>query len=120
MIVTVCEAPVAVAEQLLKPFVRMTVGFAGTANTDVAFGKTTVIVSPVSSPPDPLGVKPTVQVARAFAASVVEVNVTAVGVVAAPIVGAARTVRAVASALVATVQFAAAGEPAAPLVTPRI
>ncbi len=120
VIVTVWAAPAPFAEQLLNPLVRMMVGLAGTANTEVAFGKTTVIVSPASSPPDPLGVNPTFQVARAFAARVVEVNVTAVGAVAALIVGAARTVRAVASALVATVQFAAAGEPATPLVTPRI
>ena len=38
VIVTVCEAPVAVSAQLLKPLVGMIVGVAGTVKTEVAFG----------------------------------------------------------------------------------
>jgi len=52
-------------------------------------------------------VKPTVQVARALAARVVEAKVTAVGVVAAEMTGATPTAAAVASEPVFTVQLAA-------------
>ena len=87
---------------------------------EVAFGKAIETVSPARSAPVALGVKPTVQIARAVAASVVAAKVTAVGAVAAVIVGAAPTLATVVSTLVFTVQFAAAGEPAAPLVIPGI
>ena len=86
---TVCAAPVAVAEQLAKPLPSRIVGVAGTVKIDVAFGKTAVIVSPAPSAPVALEVKPTVQVARAPALSVVDVNVAEVGAVAAAITTAA-------------------------------
>ncbi len=106
-------------EQLVKPFVSSTVGLAGTVKTEVTLGKAIVIVSPVRSAPVALGVKPTVQVARAVAASVVAANVTVfAGVVAAAIVGAAPTLVKVLSTLVLTCQLAAAGEPATPLLMP--
>ena len=61
----------AIAVHLSEALVRMIVGVAGTEKTDVAFGKTTVIVSPRAQVARPLEtVKPTVQVARALAASV--------------------------------------------------
>ena len=122
VIVTVVPAPTAEAtEQLKKPVVSSTVGLAGTVKTEVAFGKTTVIVSPAWIAPVGLTWKPIVQVARAFAASVDAAKVTLFTTrVWAAITGAARTGRASESALVLTVQLAATGEPAAPLVTPRI
>src|SRR3954469_17073476 len=121
VIVTTPAAPVALeTEQFWKPFVRSTVGLAGTVKTDVACGNATVTVSPVRSKPVAVEVNPTVHVARALAASVVAAKVTAVGVVAAATVGATPTAAAVMSPLVLTVQLAAVGEPATPAVTPRI
>ncbi len=120
VIVTVCEAPVASSAQLAKPFVAYTVGVAGTLKTEVAFGKTTVIVSPVRSDPVALVVKPTVHSARALALRVFVPKVTAVGAVATAITGGAAGLATVVSALVLTFQRLAAGEPATPAVTPRI
>ncbi len=119
VIVTVCPAPVAAAEQLAKPFVRSTVGVAGTENTEVAFGKTTVTVSPAWSAPVEVELNPTVQVPRAAAASVVEANVTAVGVVAAAITtGEPGLIALVESTEVLTLKVLAASEPAAGFVSP--
>ena len=67
-----------------------------------------------------MALKPTVQVPRALAASVVEAKLTAVGLLGAAITGATPTLAAVVSALVLTVQLAAAGAPAAPAMIPRI
>ena len=118
---TVVDAPTAEPiEQLAKPWVRSTVGLAGTVKIEVAFGKAIVILSPAWRDPVAVVVKPTVQVPRALAASVVAAKLTAVGVVAAPITGATPTLAAAVSALVLTVQLAAAGAPAAPAVIPRI
>ena len=119
VIVTVWPAPVAVAAQLAKPLVSSTVGVAGTAKTEVAFGKTTVTVSPAWSEPADEEVKPTVQVPRARAASVVAANVTAVGVVAAAITTFAPGLTAVvASTDVLTLNVVLRSEPAAGLVSP--
>ncbi len=79
VIVTVCPAPIALREQLLKPLVGRIVGVAGTEKIEVAFGKVTVIVSPLRSEPVAVEVKPTVQVPRALACVVLVSNVTAVG-----------------------------------------
>ena len=117
--VTVCPTPTALRAQLLKPLVGRMIGAAGTEKIEVAFGKTTVIVSPLRSAPVAVEVKPTVQVPRALARTVFESNVTAVGCVAARIVIAAGLATVV-SALVLTFQRLAAGVPAAPAATPRI
>ena len=65
--------------QLAKPWVSSTVGLAGTVKIEVAFGKAIVIVSPAWREPVAVVVKPTVQVPRALAASVVAAKLTAVG-----------------------------------------
>ena len=86
---------------------------AGTAKTEVAFGKTTVTVSPAWSAPVAREVNPTVQVPRARAASVVEANVTAVGAVAAAITTFAPGLTAlVASTDVLTLKVVLRSEPA--------
>ena len=109
-----------VTAQFVKPLVSSTVGVAGTVKIEVAFGNAIETVSPARSCPLALEVKPTVQVPRAVAASVVEAKVTAVGVVAAAITGGAAGFAAVVSLLVLTCQRFAAGDPAAPEVTPTI
>src|SRR5713226_9205915 len=80
VIVSVVPAPAPVAEQLLKPLPRMIVPGLGATKPAV---KATVIASPVFSAPVAVVVKLAVQVVRALNASVVELTVTAVGVVAA-------------------------------------
>ena len=123
VIVTVVVTVVALeTAQLVKPLVSSTVGLAGTVKTEVAFGKAIVIVSPVCSEPVALGGEADGPGRRARwrrGSSRRSVTVLA-GVVAAAIMGAAPTMAAVVSTLVLTVQLAAAGEPAAPLVIPRI
>ena len=82
--------------------------------------KVTVTVSESCSEPVALEVKFAVHFAIRLAPSDVELTLTGVGEVAALITGAVPTLAAVVSGLVLTVQLAAAGAPAAPLVTPRI
>ncbi len=103
--------------QFLKPFVRRMVGLAGTVKTEVAFGNAIETVSPSWREPVAVEVKPTVQAPTAFAASVVEAKLTAVGVVAATIVTAV-ALAAVVSALVLTLGWTAPA--VGPFVTPRI
>ena len=119
VIVTVCAAPVAVRKQLLKPLVGRIVGVAGTEKIEVAFGKVTVIVSPLRSQPVAVEVKPTVHVPRALARDRVRVERDGGRLGRGGIVTAAGLATVV-SALVLTFQRLAAGVPAAPAVTPRI
>jgi len=62
VIVTVCATAVAVAVQLVNPELSTIVGVAGTVKPEL---KTTLIVLPAESGPEPLLVKPTVQSERA-------------------------------------------------------
>ncbi len=115
VIVTTCPAPVAVNAHFgAKPNSGMIVGFAGTAKPA---GKVTVIVSPSRRLPDPLTVKSTVHVARAFTLNDELFTVTPLTEVAATRVTAVAAT-AVVSALVLTVGWTA--PVVGRLTTPRI
>lgn len=116
--VTVATVPVpeTVAEQFVKPLSCTPVA----VDVSKPAEKLTVIVSKACSDPVAVDVKPAVHFAVLLAPSDVELMLTGVGEVAAVITGATPTLAAVLSGLVLTVQLAAAGAPAAPLVTPRI
>ncbi len=114
--VAIVPAPETVAEQFVKPVSCAAVAVAALKPAE----NVTVMVSFTWSDPVALVVKFAVHAAILAAVSDVALTVTAVGVVAAATTGATPTVPALESVLVLTVQLAAAGEPAAPLVTPRI
>jgi hypothetical protein len=109
VIVAVWPLAVAVAEQFVKPLVRLTVGVAGTVKPEL---KAAVIVSPAASAPLALVVNPTCQVECAPPVWGVPLNETALGAVAALIVTAAAGLTATVSVLVLTLQFVAAIAPA--------